>query len=133
MTPRPRLGSPPRIVTTRLTHLDSSHTTGVAMVASRSRIGAANCETRSERCSAIRLGASSPKIRVRNEIASVTTAIEIVEARPSDTWLRSSQDFRALARVAAPNAPDSSVANVTPIWTADRNLLGFWAYLAVSQ
>ena len=85
MTPRPTLGSPPSTVTTRFTDFDSSQTRGVAMVASRSRIGAATSDTRSERCSAIRLGASSPKTRVKNEIASVTTAIEIAEASPSDT------------------------------------------------
>ena len=28
---------------------------------------------------------------------------------------------------AAPNAPDSSVASVTPIWTEERNLFGSWA------
>ena len=129
MTPRPTFGSPPSTVTTRFTDFDSSQTRGVTMVASRSRIGAAASDTRSERCSAIRLGASSPKTRVKNEIASVTTAIEIAEASPSDTC-RASWDFRSLARVAAPNAPDSRVASVTPIWTADRNRLGFPASLA---
>ena len=129
ITPRATPGSPPSILTTRLVHLDSSQTSGLAMVASRSSIGAANTATRSERCSAIRLGASSPKISVKNEITSVTTATESADASPGDRWwtrpLR-----RSSARVAAPNAPDSSVASVTPIWTADRNRLGFCASLA---
>src|SRR6516225_1908633 len=110
MTPRATPGSPPSTRTTRFTDHDSSQTTGATTVASRSRIGAANSDTRSERCSASRLGASSPKTRVKNEIASVTTATEIAEARPSDRWC-ASWDFRAAARVAAPNArPNLAVA-----------------------
>ena len=53
----------------------------MARVAIRSRNGAANTDTRSDRCSAIRLGASSPNTRVRNEIASVTTAIESADGQ----------------------------------------------------
>ena len=55
---------------------------------------------------------------------------EIVDAHPVETWWEISVDFRASARVAAPNAPESRVATVTPICTADRNLLGSCASFA---
>ena len=64
MTVRLALGLPPTMVTTRLVDFDSSHTSGRARMAIRSRIGAAASATRSCRCSAIRLGASSPRISV---------------------------------------------------------------------
>ena len=96
----------------------------------RSSTGAATSAIGSGRCSASRLGASSPSTRVKNEIAPVTTISAIVDAQPVETLWAISVDFRASARVAAPNAPESRVATVTPIWTEDRNRLGSCASFA---
>ena len=72
IAPRPTFGSPPSSLTTRLTQTLISQTTGRASVAIRSSTGAATSEIRSERCSAIRLGASSPSTSEKNAITSVT-------------------------------------------------------------
>ena len=71
---RPCLGSPPSSVTTTLTVTDSSQTTGRASVAIRSSSGAANSASGTVRCSAIRLGASSPSTRLTNVMHTVTIA-----------------------------------------------------------
>ena len=84
ITPRPAAGSPPSNLTTTLVDFESSQTRGRASVAIRSSSGAAMSETRSERCSASRLGASSPRTRVKKEIASVTTTTEMTDAAPAD-------------------------------------------------
>ncbi len=123
-------GSPPSSRTTPLTDFDSSQTSGRAAALIRSSNGAENSAIFSERCSAIRFGASSPSTRVKKEMPTVTTAIDSVEARPPDSPSRRSTVRSALARVAAPNAPVSSVATVTPICTADRKRFGSWASFA---
>ena len=96
----------------------------------RSSRGAANSAIGSGRCSASRLGASSPSTRVKNEITPVTTMNAIAVAHPAATWWPISAVFRSPTSVAAPKAPESRVATVTPIWTADRNRFGSWASLA---
>ena len=63
-------------------------------------------------------------------MAAVTVISESTDAQPELTLFAISADFMAAASVAAPNAPDSSVATVTPIWTADRKRLGSWASFA---
>ena len=63
-------------------------------------------------------------------MATVTVISESTEAQPELTLFAISADFMAAASVAAPNAPDSSVATVTPIWTADRKRFGSWASFA---
>src|ERR1022692_2961184 len=129
ITPRPAPGSPPNALTTRLVDFDSSQTSGRASVDIRSSSGAAASDTRSARCKASRLGASSPRTRGKKEITRVTTATETTDAAPSDRWcLRA--DINLLARVAAPKAPDARVARVTPICTVDRKRLGSCASLA---
>ena len=56
-----RLGSPPSSRTTTLVERDSSQITGRVIRASRSSVGAASSAMPSARCSASRLGASSPR------------------------------------------------------------------------
>ncbi len=63
-------------------------------------------------------------------MATVTVISESTDAQPELTLSAISADRMAAASVAAPNAPDSSVATVTPIWTEDRNRLGSWASFA---
>ena len=117
-------GSPPTSVTTMLTDLESSHTTGRASVAIRSRIGAANKDSGIARCSPSRFGASSPNTRLTKVMHAVTTANASVDATPPDSPCRSSQDRSSPTSVSAPKAPVTSVASVTPICTADRNRFG---------
>jgi hypothetical protein len=72
------------------------------------------------------LGASSPKISVKNEITSVTTMSDTAAAGPDESGpVRAC--LRWPASRSAPNAPDSRVAKVTPIWTDARNRFGSWA------
>ncbi len=80
----------------------SSQTTGRARVAIRSSSGAANSATRGARCSPIRLGASSPRIRLTNVMPMVTAMNETGPAQAADMSCRISQDFRAPASVSAP-------------------------------
>ncbi len=56
----PARGSMPSIRTTTLVEADSSQTIGRVSVATRSRVGATKSATPSPRCSASRLGTSSP-------------------------------------------------------------------------
>ncbi len=130
ITSRPADGSPPSSRTTTLVDMDNSQTSGLASTEIRSRSGAANSASDSGRCSASRLGASSCSTRLKNEMAAVTVTSESTDAQPELTLFAISADFMAAASVAAPNAPDSSVATVTPIWTADRKRLGSWASFA---
>ena len=60
----------------------------------------------------------------------MTTTSDTADATPDATLCLISADLRCPDRVASPNAPDSRVARVTPICTADRNRLGSWASLA---
>ena len=99
---RPCLGSPPSSVTTTLTVTDSSQTTGLASVAIRSRSGAANSASGTVRCSAIRLGASSPSTRLTNVMHTVTTAKASGEATAPDTLCLISQPCSSPTSVSAP-------------------------------
>ena len=112
------------MATTRLVDLVSSQTTGRASVAIRSSSGAASSASRGARCSAIRLGASSPSTRLTNVMHTVTMTNDSVAAQPGDTCWRISHDLRNPARVAAPYAPETRVASVTPICTAEKNRFG---------
>ena len=60
----------------------------------------------------------------------MTTISDTTDATPDATLCSISADFRCPDSVASPNAPDSRVASVTPICTADRNRFGSWASLA---
>ena len=84
---RPTRGSPPRTATTRLVDAVSSQTTGRARVAIRSSSGAASSASRGARCSPIRLGASSPRIRLKKVMQMVTTTNETGPAQPADMLL----------------------------------------------
>src|SRR5947207_5511369 len=58
----------------------------------------------------------------------VTTKNATVPAQPGDRWYSlASQDLRNPARVSAPYAPETRVARVTPICTAEKNRFGSWA------
>ena len=125
MARRPSRGSPPSRATIRLVHLVSSQTTGRASTAIRSSSGAASNASAGARCSPIRLGASSPRTRLKNVMQMVTTRNAIVPAQPGDRWYSlASQDLRKPARVSAPYAPETRVARVTPICTAEKNRFG---------
>ena len=87
---------------TTLVETVSSQTTGRASDAIRSSSGAASRASRGARCSAIRLGASSPSTRLTNVMHTVTTTNDSVAAQPADTCWRTSHDLRNPARVAAP-------------------------------
>ncbi len=130
ITVRLALGLPPRILTTTSVHTDSSQTSGRASTEIRSRIGAASSDMASTRCSAIRLGASSPRIRVTNVMATVTTANATADDQPDPSPRLFSPRSRKATRVADPYTPETSVARVTPICTEDRKRLGSWASLA---
>ena len=100
---RPTRGSPPSRATTRLVDLVSSQTTGRASMAIRSSSGAASSASAGARCSPIRLGASSPRTRLKNVMQMVTTMNAIGPAQPADMCsLLISQDLSAPARVSAP-------------------------------
>ena len=99
---RPTRGSPPSTATTRLVVAVSSQTTGRARVAIRSSSGAASSATRGARCSPIRLGASSPRIRLTNVMQMVTAMNETGPAQAADISCRISQDFSTPASVSAP-------------------------------
>src|SRR6266487_2419598 len=124
---RPTRGSPPSRATIRLVHLVSSQTTGRAKTAIRSSSGAASRASAVDRGSAIRLGASSPRTRLKNVMQMVTTMNATVPAQVEDRCWRISQDLRKPARVSAPYAPENKVARVTPICTAEKNRFGSWA------
>ena len=111
-------------MTTALTAIDSSQTTGLASVAIRSRSGAANSASETDRCSAIRLGASSPSTRLTNVMHTVTIPNASGEATSPDTLCRISQPCSSPTSVSAPKEPATSVASVTPICTAERNRFG---------
>ncbi len=70
---RPCRGSAPSSLTTPLTDIDRSQTTGRARREMTSRVGAANSAIGTVRCSASRFGASSLSTRVVKVIAAVTT------------------------------------------------------------
>ena len=64
---------------------------------------------------------------MKNEITAVTMAMARADETPElRLWWRNTEASFP-ASVAAPNVPDSRVATVTPICTADRNRLGSWA------
>ena len=63
-------------------------------------------------------------------MATVTVANESTDAQAALTPSLTSADRMAAASVAAPNAPETSVATVTPICTADRKRFGSWASFA---
>ena len=84
MARRPSRGSPPSRATIRLVHLVSSQTTGRASTAIRSSSGAASSASAGARCSAIRLGASSPRTRLKNVMQMVTTMNATVPAQAGD-------------------------------------------------
>ncbi len=107
-----------------MTDSESSQTTGRASVAIRSSSGAANSASDIDRCSAIRLGASSPSTRLTKVMQTVTIPNASGAATSLDTWCRTSQPCSSPTSVSAPKAPDTSVASVTPICTADRNRFG---------
>ena len=117
--------------TTRLVDLVSSQTTGRASVAIRSSIGAASSASRGARCSPIRLGASSPSTRLTKVMHAVTMRNDSVAAQPESTFCLISHALRKPASVSAPNAPETSVAKVTPICTAEKNRFGSLASRAV--
>ena len=71
-------------------------------MAIRSSIGAAISESLAARCSPIRLGASSPRIRLTNVMQIVTTTNASVLAQSVDRCCLTSHDLRKPARVAAP-------------------------------
>ena len=124
--PAPGAGSPPSSRTTRFVHWDSSQTSGRGHLASRSTTGAATSDTRSAPLQRQPLG------RQLAEDQREERDHQRHDDQPRPPWRRRAacRDSARLASVgqqAAPKAPDSSVANVTPIWTEDRNRLGSWA------
>ncbi len=112
------------MLTTRLVDFDSSHTTGRARMAIRSRIGAASSERRSARWSASRLGASSPSTRVTNVIPIVTIPNDSGDASDGDMPSLMNAALSRPASVAEPYTPETRVASVTPICTDDRKRFG---------
>ena len=117
-------GSPPSNRTTPLVHLPSTHTTGRNSLASTDNGPEATSAMVSLRCRPSLFGASSPSTNEMNEITSVVPTSAMVSDSPADIPSpRSHPDTRS-ATVAAPNAEDNIVANVTPICTAARNWLG---------
>ena len=100
--------------------------------ASRFSGGANSRRGDSARCSASRLGASSPRTSVTNEMISVTPMMPVAPARPllQPCWTRKS--LASSDSVTAPNALDSSAVEVTPIWTAARKRFGSLISLATA-
>src|SRR6478735_5458192 len=115
-------GLPPRRRTSRSVESDSSQMTGVITVANLPSGGAKSFATPTERCSASRLGTSSPSTSDRYDTTRVVTTSDTVSGagvpRPSKTGAKDG------ASVEAPKAAEKNPATVTPICTAERNRLG---------
>ncbi len=102
---RPASGSPPSSRTTTSVDFDSSQMTGRKNVAIRLSGGAKKLAAASVRCSASRLGASSPSTSVTNEMSSVTPTMPMTPARPVLTPVSGSgRVFASSDSVTAPNA-----------------------------
>ena len=82
--------------------------------------GATTRASDSARCSASRLGTSSPKTSERYEMSTVIPTRATVFAAPSDSPQPSRTGARSSASVAAPKAADRKPAKVTPICSAAR-------------
>ena len=123
-------GLPPRRRTSRLVESDSSQMTGVITVANVPSGGAKTLATPTERCSASRLGTSSPRTSDRYDTTRVVTTSDTVSGagtpRPSKTGAKDG------ASVEAPKAAEKKPATVTPICTAERNRLGSRARVATA-
>src|SRR5512133_1299832 len=121
-------GSTPARRTRTSEDTDSSHTSGRVAVEMAARGRAATLAQPSERCRAIRLGASSPTTSDAKLSTMVTTTMAAGSAqvpRNESGWTRG-RDTAATAEARNP-------ARVMPICTVDRNWLGSRASSATSR
>jgi hypothetical protein len=118
---RATAGSPPRRRTTRSVVVPSSHTAGRASVASSASGRATSLPQASARCSATRLGTSSPNTRVTKVSTAVTDTIASGSAHRPRKLSRSTSRS---AMVTAAVAEARKSARVMPNWTVARKRLG---------